>query len=74
MMTLMLSISACNGENSVEVVEGDRTVAVTVTTDDAADGDACADGVNVVLTRPLADRQVIDGSTGEPVEVPRLVK
>lgn len=68
--TLILSVGACNADdNRAEVVESEREIVVTVTTDDGVGGDDCADGVTVTLTRPLAGRQIVDGSTGESVAV-----
>lgn len=68
--TLELVISACNGENNeVDVDERADEVVLTVTTDDPVDGDACADGLTVDLAEPLADRRVVDGATGETVDL-----
>jgi len=68
--TLVLNIDACNAdENRVATTEDWETVRVSVTTDDAPGGDDCADGVRVELAAPLGDRELIDETTGEPVEV-----
>ena len=40
-----------------------------MTTDDAPGGDDCADAVRFELADPLGDRELIDESTGEAVEV-----
>jgi hypothetical protein len=68
--TLVLGIDACNAdENRVSTIEDPETVRVSVTTDDAPGGDDCADGVRVELAAPLGGRELIDETTGEPVEV-----
>jgi hypothetical protein len=70
--TLVLVISACNAdENRAAVREEPDSVTVSVTTDDPVGGDDCADGVTVHLSGPLSDRELIDGATGEPVDVRR---
>ena len=70
--TLVLGISACNaGNNEVDVVERADEVVLTATTDDPLGGDDCADGVTVDLGEALANRRIVDGSTGAEVELSR---
>ena len=70
--TLVLTVSACNaGSNEVDLVERRSEVVLTVTTDDPVGGDDCADGVTVALEDPLGDRRIVDGGTGEAVELTR---
>jgi hypothetical protein len=66
---LNVAIAACNGDNDVTVMEGAKTVTVTVRTDDGPGGDDCMDWVKVPLRAPLNDRRVVDGSTGNAVDV-----
>ena len=69
-LTLLLSVGACNAENNQATVdETAEAVTVTVVTDDPSGGADCADGVRVVLDEPLGVRELIDGSTGQAVEV-----
>jgi hypothetical protein len=51
------------------VNESAQTVTIPVVTDDPAAGADCADGLRVVLNEPLGARDLVDGSTGELVEV-----
>jgi hypothetical protein len=51
-----------------------EAVRVSVTTDDAPGGDDCADGVRVELAEPLGERELIDQTTGEAVEVRQTPK
>jgi hypothetical protein len=68
--TLLISVDACDADhNQVSVDETAQAVTVTVVTDDPPGGTDCADGVRVELDAPLAARDLIDGSTGEVVEV-----
>jgi hypothetical protein len=69
-LTLLLSVGACNAENNRATVdETAEAVTVTVVTDDPPGGVDCADGVKVMLDEPLGVRELIDGSTGQAVEV-----
>ena len=68
--TLVVNLDACNADNNrVTVNESAEAVTITVITDDPPGGHDCSDGVTVVLERPLGARQLVDGSTGQPVEV-----
>jgi hypothetical protein len=68
--TLLLSVGACHAEhNRASVNESAQTVTIPVVTDDPAAGADCADGLRVVLNEPLGARDLVDGSTGELVEV-----
>lgn len=68
--TLLLRIDACNAdENRVSATEEQDLVMISVSTDDPPGGDDCGDAVIVELVDPLGDRLLVDGKTGEPVEV-----
>jgi len=63
------TVSSCNAEVSAELVETATSVRVAV---ESKGGDRfadCADGIEVRLDRPLADRRVIDKHTGKVVTV-----
>ncbi|MDE0546452.1 hypothetical protein [Microbacterium sp. C7(2022)] len=58
-------IGTCNGDPVATVEEDDESVTITVTSTLRSPGDACQDSIKVPLDRPLGDREVIDGVTGE---------
>lgn len=60
-----VSVGTCHGDPAATVEEDDRTVKITVTSTKRSPGDDCLDSLQVELDRPLGDRQVIDGATGE---------
>ncbi len=67
---LMLGVASCNAELEVKVEEGDDDVRITITR--PAPGKAenhCQDLATVELDEPLGDRAVIDGGTGQTVEM-----
>lgn len=66
---LLLTVGSCNADHAVMVDETEAglvTVTVKVENDTKKD---CLDGLTILLQEPLADRSLIDGSTGEPVQV-----
>jgi len=65
---LGLSVNSCKAHLEAEVVETAAEVRVTVTATGGSSMD-CADGLDVQLHRALDGRQVVDGATGQPVEV-----
>ena len=66
---LELAIDACRAEStSYDAEESDDEVVITITTE-GGEGPECADGLTVELEEPLGDRRLVDGSTGEEVEV-----
>jgi hypothetical protein len=67
---LALSVAACPEGHVVraEVDEGPDVVTITAHTDGSYLGD-CADGVTVELAEPVGERRLVDGSTGDTVEV-----
>lgn len=70
--TLVANLNVCNaGENAVRVSEASDEVVVTAETNGPVAGDDCSDGVTGPLDDPLGDRQLVDGSTGEPIPVER---
>ena len=63
-----LALESCDANNRATVEEGVRRVVVTVTTDwNGQRLEGCSDGVEIELKRPLTDRILIDGSSGEKV-------
>lgn len=69
---LVANLNVCNaGENTVQVSESDGEVLVTARTDGPVAGDECSDGIAVPLNDPLGDRELVDGTTGEPIKVDR---
>lgn len=58
-------IGTCHGDPVATVEEDDETVTITVTSTLRSPGDACQDSLQIPLDRPLGDRDVIDGATGE---------
>lgn len=60
---LGLAVEGCNGDLSAEAQESPTEVVVTVM-GPSPSGDDCLDSVRVLLEEPLADRAVVDGSTG----------
>lgn len=69
---LVANLNVCNaGENAVQVSESDGEVLVTARTDGPVVGDDCSDGIGVPLSSRLGDRELVDGTTGEPITVDR---
>ena len=63
-----LALESCDADNRATVEEGVRRVVVTVTTDwNGQRLEGCSDGVEIELKRPLADRILIDASSGKKV-------
>lgn len=68
--TLVISFDACDADNNdATVSESTDTVTVTVVTDDPPGGPSCADGLRITLDEALGSRNLIDGSTGEVLDV-----
>jgi hypothetical protein len=65
------SAAGLGGLNDVRIEESAEAVTLYATTDLPLepDRDACSDGLRVTLEAPLADRQLIDGESGQQVEV-----
>lgn len=68
--TLSLAVGTCNADLTVKTEESATQVTVTVTARDDTSDD-CLDGVVVHLDRPLGDRRLVDGATGEAVAIER---
>lgn len=68
--SLELYVNTCHGDPEVTslVQEADR-VEVEVTSTSRRAGDGCLDAVVLELDAPLGDRPLVDGSTGDPVQV-----
>lgn len=66
---LELAIDACGAEStSVDLEEGDDEVVLTVTTE-GGEGPECTDALVVDLDEPLGGRRLVDGSTGDALDV-----
>jgi hypothetical protein len=66
--TLELIVGSCNADLSVDVDESPSRVTVTVTARNDTSDD-CLDGVTEQLRRPLGERSLVDGVTGDTVPV-----
>lgn len=67
---LMLGVASCNAELEVKVEEGDDHVRITITRPLPGKAeDHCQDLATIELNEPLGDRTVIDGGTGQTVEI-----
>ncbi|MBT8207590.1 MAG: hypothetical protein HKN07_00680 [Acidimicrobiia bacterium] len=68
--TVFVSVNSCNAEPEFTVEESDDTVTITANHQGRLPrGEDCADGMAVVLDTPLGDRQLVDGATGDVLEV-----
>jgi hypothetical protein len=68
--TVVLGVLSCHGKPEVTVLsEDDQRVGVAVTATRTDPGDACMDQIEVVLESPLADRELVDLTSGGTVEV-----
>ena len=65
---LSMGVSSCRADVEAEVVETATEVRVTVTATGGLAED-CADGLEVQLDQPLDGRQVVDGASGQALEV-----
>lgn len=63
--TLELTIDTCNADLTIEVEYTASFVYVTVDAENDHTGDACADGLTIVLEEPMGDRQLVDGRSGD---------
>jgi hypothetical protein len=67
-----VGVFSCNGEPEItELVEKHTTVSVEVTSTVRNPGDACMDGIAIELDQPLADRKLIDLTSGQTIAVDR---
>lgn len=67
-VTIEFGIDSCNADLDALVVESEATVEVTITaTSDTPDD--CADSIIIMLNEPLGDRQLLNGSTGDVLDV-----
>jgi hypothetical protein len=67
-VTIEFGVGSCNADLDAEVVESDTTVEVTITAENDTSQD-CADLVVITLDRPLGERELVNGSTGEVLDV-----
>jgi len=73
---LVLVVASCGGDPEVtQILESDRDVLVEIVASSTplAGGDDCLDLVEVQLQQPLEDRVVIDGHSGQTVDVSVVV-
>lgn len=67
---LELGVSSCNGDPDAEVTETPDAITVTVTADlPGSNSDDCADGMTIPLSEPLGQRKVVDGATGQTLDI-----
>jgi hypothetical protein len=67
-VTVEIGVNTCNADLDAVVVESDTTVEVTITAENDTPDD-CADSIVITLDQPLGDRPLIDGSTGNAIDV-----
>ena len=72
-LSLVLTVASCNGAPRSTVAESDAEVRVTVTARVGGESaNACADGVQVEMQRPLGSRSLIDGAVNRTLRAPGL--
>ncbi len=65
-----VQVGSCNAVQRETVIEEDaEAVEVTVLVEGDSIDDCLDAGLNIELAAPLGERELIDGTTGEPVEV-----
>lgn len=65
-----VQLGSCNAVQCETVIEEDtKAVEVTVLVEGDSIEDCLDAGLNIELAAPLGERELIDGTTGEPVEV-----
>ena len=69
-VTVEFGVDTCNAELDATVIESDERIQVTITARDDTTDD-CRDNLVVTLDAPLAGRQIVNGATGEPLEIRR---
>ena len=67
-VTIEVGVNTCNADLNAVVVESDTTVKMTITAENDTTDD-CADSIAITLDQPMGDRQLINGSTGDVVDV-----
>lgn len=69
--SLELSVGSCHAPLKADLDEKAGAVMVTVEREDGGEDSSgdCQDSLSVELSNPLADRTVVDASSGQPVEV-----
>ena len=67
-LTIELEVDTCNANLVADVTESAATVEVVVAAANDT-GDDCLDGIAITLEEPLGDRDLIDRSDGETVQV-----
>jgi hypothetical protein len=71
---LEMGVDSCNDNPTVEAVETEDEVQLTVTIIGEPSGLDCQDGVEITLEKPLGDRRVWDTLTGKVLEPRALGK
>ena len=69
--TIHFGVDTCNADLEAAVIELGTQVEVTITAKNDTT-DACRDQLVVTIDNPLGERGLVDGSTGETLEVRRL--
>ncbi len=67
-VAIEFGVNTCNADLDAVVVESDTAVEVTITAENDTTDD-CADSIAITLDQPLGDRQLINGSTGDVLDV-----
>lgn len=67
--TLGVVVSACNARGLKVEIEETATEVRLSASHEGSSRDDCTDGQEVRLAEPLADRRVVDGSTGQEVRI-----
>ena len=67
--TLSVGVNSCHADLEADVVETASRVTVTVTATGGAGDLDCSDVLEVQLDQPLDGRQVVDGASGQALEV-----
>ena len=69
---LSVEVPTCDGQPQVAVEEDEATVTLVATAKwRPFGGGDCTEFAVVELEDPLADRQILNGVTGEPIELPQ---
>ena len=69
---LEVIVNSCNADHTITVDESGSQVVITVTVRNDNTNLDCQDAVMVTLLEPLGERSVVDGTTGQSIEVIRL--
>ena len=68
--TLSLDLPSCHGDPEITVQdETDTEIRIEVVSTVHTNGDACADVIEATLEQPLGDREVIDSTSGDSLQI-----